>query len=177
MREWFHWNFQSLISPLLLTVFIRSLRQWIEDSILHLSGCNNFFENASGMREWRHWNFQSLISPLLKAIFMRSLCQSVEDLILHISRINNFSKVLPVCANGVIKNRVLTRVLKWWVPGLITFENGESHQILVSPNPKMMSPDFSYNKPLSESLIFHKSLVYSLLILHAVSFKCIYKLK
>ena len=73
--------------------------------------------------------------------------------------------------------RVLTRVLKWWVPGLITFENGESHQILVSPNPKMMSPDLSYNKPLSESLIFHKSLVYSLLILHAVSFKCIYKLK
>ena len=44
--------------------------------------------------------------------------------------------------------RVLTRVLKWWVPGLIIFENGESHQILVSPNPKMMSPNFSYNKPL-----------------------------
>ena len=67
--------------------------------------------------------------------------------------------------------RVLTKVLKWWVPGLITFENGESHQILVSPNPKMMSPDFSYNKPLSESLTFHKSWV------HVVSFKCIYKLK
>ena len=67
--------------------------------------------------------------------------------------------------------RVLTKVLKWWVPGLITFENGESHQILVSPNPKMMSPDFSYNKPLSKSLTFHKSWV------HAVSFKCIYKLK
>ena len=31
MREWFHWKFQSLISPLLLTVFMRSLRQWIED--------------------------------------------------------------------------------------------------------------------------------------------------
>ena len=50
MREWFHWNFQSLISPLLLTVFMRSLRQWKEDYILHLSGCNNFFENTSGMR-------------------------------------------------------------------------------------------------------------------------------
>ena len=67
--------------------------------------------------------------------------------------------------------RVLTKVLKWWVPGLITFENGESNQILVSPNPKMMSPDFLYNKPLSESLIFHKTWV------HAVSFKCIYKTK
>ena len=54
-------------------------------------------------------------------------------------------------------SRVLTRVLKWWVPGLTTFENGESHHILVSPSPKMMSPDFSYNRPLSESLIFHKS--------------------
>ena len=36
---------------------------WKEDLILHLSGCNNFFENTSGMREWRHWNFPSLISP------------------------------------------------------------------------------------------------------------------
>ena len=43
MREWFHWNFQSLISTLLLTVFMRSLRQWKEDLILHVSGCNNFF--------------------------------------------------------------------------------------------------------------------------------------
>ena len=42
MREWFHWNFLSLISPLLLTVFMRSLRQWKEDLILHVSGCNNF---------------------------------------------------------------------------------------------------------------------------------------
>ena len=31
MRERRHWNFQSLISPLLLTVFMRSLRQGIED--------------------------------------------------------------------------------------------------------------------------------------------------
>ena len=62
------------------------------------------FESTSGMREWFHWNFQSLISPLLKAIFMRSLRQWVEDFILHISRFNNFSKVLPVCANSVIKN-------------------------------------------------------------------------
>ena len=30
MREWRHWNFQSLISPLLLTIFMRSLRQWID---------------------------------------------------------------------------------------------------------------------------------------------------
>ena len=79
MREWFHWNFQSIISPLILTVFMRSLRQWIEDFILHLSGCNNFLENTSGMHEWRHWNFQSLFSPLLLAIFMRTLCQWIED--------------------------------------------------------------------------------------------------
>ena len=51
-----------------------------------------------------HWYFQSWISPLLYAIFMRSLRQWVEDFILHISRFNNFSKVLLVCANGVIKN-------------------------------------------------------------------------
>ena len=69
----------------------------------------------------------------------------------------------PIIAFGTfLQPRVLTRVLKWWVPGLTTFENGESHQILVSPNPKMMSPKFSNNKPLSESLIFHKSWVYSL---------------
>ena len=68
----------------MLTVFMRSLRQWKEDLILHLSGCNNFFENTSGMREWRHWNFQSLISMLLQAIFMRSLFQWEEDFILHI---------------------------------------------------------------------------------------------
>ena len=36
---------------------------------------------------------------------MRRLHQWVEDFILHISRFNNFSKVLPVCANGVIKNQ------------------------------------------------------------------------
>ena len=30
MREWRYWNFQSLISPV-LTIFMRSLRQWIED--------------------------------------------------------------------------------------------------------------------------------------------------
>ena len=65
MREWFDWNFQSLISPLLLTIFIRSLRQWVEDFILHISRFNNFFESTSGKRKWRHWNFQSLISPLL----------------------------------------------------------------------------------------------------------------
>ena len=35
---------------------------------------------------------------------MRSLRQWVEDFIWHISHFNNFSKVLPVCANGVIKN-------------------------------------------------------------------------
>ena len=35
---------------------------------------------------------------------MRSLRQWVEDFILHILRFNNFSKVLPVCANVVIKN-------------------------------------------------------------------------
>ena len=37
-------------------------------------------------------------------MFMRSLRQWVEDFILQISRLNNFSKVLPVFANGVIKN-------------------------------------------------------------------------
>ena len=31
MRQGRHRNFQSLISPLLLTIFMRSLRQWIED--------------------------------------------------------------------------------------------------------------------------------------------------
>ena len=35
---------------------------------------------------------------------MHSLRQWVEEFILHISRFNNFSKVLPACANGVIKN-------------------------------------------------------------------------
>ena len=63
---------------------MRSLRQWVEDLILHISRFNNFFESTSGMREWRHWNFQSLISPLLLTIFMRSLRQWVEDFILHI---------------------------------------------------------------------------------------------
>ena len=65
---------------------------------------NNFFESTSGMRELGHWNFQSLIYPLFRAKFMRSLRQLVEDFILHMSCFNNFSKVLPVCANGVIKN-------------------------------------------------------------------------
>ena len=36
---------------------------------------------------------------------MRSLRQRAEDFILHISRFNNFSKLIPVCANGVIKNK------------------------------------------------------------------------
>ena len=45
------------------------------------------------------FNFSAAIS-----IFMRSLRQWVEEFILHISHFNNFSKVLPVCANGVIKN-------------------------------------------------------------------------
>ena len=36
---------------------------------------------------------------------MRSLRQWVENFILQISRLNNFSKVLPVFANGVIKNQ------------------------------------------------------------------------
>ena len=35
---------------------------------------------------------------------MRSLRQWVEEFIQHISHFNNFSKVLPVCANGVIQN-------------------------------------------------------------------------
>ena len=104
MREWRHWTFQSLISPLLLKIFMRSLRQWIEDSILHISCCNNLYKSTSGMREWRHWNFQSLISLLLLVIFMRTFRQWEEDFILHVSRFNNFSKVLPVCANGVFKN-------------------------------------------------------------------------
>ena len=37
---------------------------------------------------------------------MRSFRQWVEDFILHISRFNTFSKVLPVCANDVIKIRI-----------------------------------------------------------------------
>ena len=36
---------------------------------------------------------------------MRSLRQWVEEVILHIPRFNNFLKVLPVCANGVLKNQ------------------------------------------------------------------------
>ena len=42
MREWRHWNFQSLISLLLLVIFMRSLCQWVEDFILHISRFNNF---------------------------------------------------------------------------------------------------------------------------------------
>ena len=45
------------------------------------------------------FNFSAAISNI-----MRSLRQWVEDFILHISRFKNFSKVLPVCANGAIKN-------------------------------------------------------------------------
>ena len=30
MREWRHWNFQSLICPLLKVIFMRSLRQLVE---------------------------------------------------------------------------------------------------------------------------------------------------
>ena len=36
-------------------------------------------------------------------ILKRSLYKCIEEFFLHISRFNNFSKVLPVCANGVIK--------------------------------------------------------------------------
>ena len=36
---------------------------------------------------------------------MRSLRQWVEEVILHIPRFNNILKVLPVCANGVLKNQ------------------------------------------------------------------------
>ena len=36
---------------------------------------------------------------------MRSLRQWVEEVILHIPRFNSFLKVLPVCANGVLKNQ------------------------------------------------------------------------
>ena len=114
------------------------------------------------------------------SVFARSFCSAGKakhhiGVCLSVKKKSVYHALLllePHAFRGTLVNtRVLTKVLKWWVPGLITFENGESHQILVSPHPKMMSPDFSYNKPLSESLIFHKSWV------HAVSFKCIYKLK
>ena len=53
MREWRHWNFQSLISQLLYAIFIRNLRQWIEDFILDIS-CFSKVHCTSGMREWCH---------------------------------------------------------------------------------------------------------------------------
>ena len=43
-----------LISPLLLAIFMRTLRQWIEDSIEHISCLTTVFESTSGMHKWRH---------------------------------------------------------------------------------------------------------------------------
>ena len=66
MREFRHWNFPSLISPLLYISNIYAqfvpVNRGLNSAYIML---NNFFGSTSGMREFRHWNFQSFISTLL----------------------------------------------------------------------------------------------------------------
>ena len=65
--------------------------------------------------------------------------------------------------------RVLTRVLKWWVPGLTTFENGESHQVLVSPSESKSTwwvLTFKHS-PFTRSPLMQR-LINSLYIVHAI---------
>ena len=78
MPEWLHWNFQSLISPLLQVIFMRSLRQWVEEfiCIFHVS---TTFRKYFLYARMALLNIRILISPLLLAIFMRTLRQCIED--------------------------------------------------------------------------------------------------
>ena len=55
--------------------------------------------------------------------------------------------------------RVLTRILERWVPGLTTFENGESHQILVSPSESHILHDESWlfmHNPFTQSPVMKR---------------------
>ena len=55
MREWRHWNFQCLISPLLYAIFMRSLCQWSRRCLYSAYFTyKQLFESTSCMREWRH---------------------------------------------------------------------------------------------------------------------------